>query len=622
MAHQSFENDQVAKILNRAFVCIKVDREERPDVDEVYMNFVQMLTGRGGWPLSIFLNEAKAPFFGGTYWPKDDQAGHAGFISILLRIEELWNGSREELNEAANYYGGALENAIKDQVEPSDGVGFDATKLIGLLRAGFDSTYGGFGKAPKFPPHSSFPILLHSIEGRDMAIKTLEEMAMGGICDHVGGGLHRYSTDREWHVPHFEKMLYDNALLLRSFASASKLGEIAPSQANLFKQVENGIVGWLEREMLSEEGLFYSAVDADSEGEEGKYYTWTYSELLALEDGAEFASAYGCVRTGNFYDEASGLLSGQNILHRQPGSKEFPAQFKDLLDKRSQRVSPQIDDKAIVAWNGLALIGLVHADRLDIAVRCADSILSIAKVYGSLPRYIWRGEPKGGGYLEDYAYFALGLLALGKREPRFQREGKRLGREMISLFYDRDRGGFFSTTADHESLFGRAKPVFDQPIPSANAAALEVLLELGESLLALQTARAFEIWMDRAPLACESLIWAARDLGGALPLAKFEAQDWSLQDCEFRVNLEIEVESEWSISLKEGALIVAVSGTALRCGTYLARLEGGRHQVEFSGQIDFDPFELTVKYQICGDRECLPFRTVNLPLSPQARLEV
>ena len=328
MAHESFEDFEVASVLNRSYVSIKVDREERPDVDEAYMTAVQLQSGRGGWPMTVLMTPNGDPFFAGTYFPKQDRGQYPGFLSILRQIEELWTRDRAKVEEAARDFRDSLEEALRRPAPTASGT-LDAAFLeraIETIAAEFDPVHGGFGGAPKFPPHTTLKFLLAAAESpllnpdtreraREMAHQTLEQIALGGIHDHVGGGFHRYSTDAVWLVPHFEKMLYDNALLLGNFSRAAKQSEGA--RRELFESAAKGIVRWLREEMTTSDGLFGSALDADSEGEEGKFYVWTKAEIeAALGDRAdEFCQAYDITEEGNYRDEATGRPTGANIPH-------------------------------------------------------------------------------------------------------------------------------------------------------------------------------------------------------------------------------------------------------------------------------------------------------------------
>lgn len=546
MEHESFEDPQVAEILNDYFVCVKVDREERPDVDEAYMTAVQITSGRGGWPMSVFLTPDRRPFFAGTYFPKDDRGQHPGMLTLLPQIATAWDHRRDDLEKAADEISRALTETLAAQAPESTGkVDEDLVNHgIGKILSDFDSRNGGFGGAPKFPPHSGLELLmtytLRPNAAREVrqatlsaSLFTLRQMAMGGIHDHIGGGFHRYSTDEAWLLPHFEKMLYDNALLLGNFARAAGIAsEVDQDLSLLFQVSAAGIVGWLEREMMAPEGYFYSALDADSEGEEGKFYIWTEAEIRGLlGDRAEaFLATYRFRPEGNYHDEATRELTGHNIPHlgvNGSGQKDevaailFQNDLEVLLQAREARIRPGLDDKALVGWNGLAIGGLTEAGALGMAERAAIAILSAEAAYGRLPHQIAKGQPSGEAYLEDYAHFADGLLKLATLLIELRSEGHeyvavqspefyveqvaRLAKTIVAKFYDEANGAFFSTSAEHETLFGRTKPVFDQPVPSANHAAIRVLLAIGDDARARKSLNALKGWMERAPQATEAL---------------------------------------------------------------------------------------------------------------------
>jgi uncharacterized protein YyaL (SSP411 family) len=546
MEHESFEDEDVAAVLNERFVCVKVDREERPDVDEAYMTAVQITSGRGGWPMSVFLTPDRRPFFAGTYFPKEDRGQHPGMQTLLPQIAHAWETRQGDIEKAADEISAALRETLSARAPATfTEVGEDLIRDgIAKIISDFDSSHGGFGGAPKFPPHSGIELLLTYTLRPDAprevrqatlsaSLFTLRQMALGGIHDHVGGGFHRYSTDEAWLLPHFEKMLYDNALLLGNYARGAGIAaEVDQDLSLLFQVAAAGIVGWMEREMLAPEGYFYSALDADSEGEEGKFYVWSEEEIRqALGERAEaFLATYRFKPEGNYFDEATRELTGHNIPHlgvNGSGQKDeiaavlFREDLEKLREAREGRVRPGLDDKALVGWNGLAIGGLTEAGALHLAERAAVGILAAEQTHGRLPHQIAKGKPSGDAYLEDYAHFADGLLKLATLLIELRQEGHevealqtpefyvdhvaRLTREMVAKFYDEEGGGFFSTSAAHEELFGRTKPVFDQPIPSANHAAIRVLLAIGDERRARQSLNALKGWMERAPQATEAL---------------------------------------------------------------------------------------------------------------------
>lgn len=553
MEHESFEDEEIAQLLNKYFVSVKVDREERPDIDEAYMTAVQLSSGHGGWPMSLFLTPDKKPFFAGTYFPKADRGKHRGFRSILQELERAWSSSRLEIQRAADDFSKALEQTLLRDA-PGTFDAFDQAFIDNVVRSlasDFDQQNGGFGKEPKFPPHSALQFLLTYTlrEGGPedlqqasllLVLKTLEGMIFGGIHDHIGGGFHRYSTDSEWRLPHFEKMLYDNALMLGNLTrAAAVVQEMESPYSQIFEYAAACLMDWLQREMTSPEGLFYSAIDADTDGEEGKYYVWTEEEVReALGERADrFLAAYEFRPEGNYLDEATGQRTGANIPIPGEGSLgAFGEELDLLLLARMKRSAPAVDDKILVAWNGLMITSLVQAGELGKAGKAAKAILEYESQHGHLPHQIVKGIPSGRAFLDDYAAFALSVhqLAsfatlvenLAKERPELAhsidtvesseywiRNGSRLTNEMVRLFFDEERGGFFGTSDEHETLFGRTKPFFDQPVPSGNALALSCLLAVGDIERARKTLQLGLGWMQKLPQATEAIIHAA------LPLA-------------------------------------------------------------------------------------------------------
>jgi len=538
MAHESFEDPEVGRQLNKDFVCIKVDREERPDVDEAYMTAVQLMTGRGGWPMSVFMTSDRRPFLTGTYWPKEDRGGHMGFVGVLQQVTSAWNTKRALVEESAQKISEALTEALG--TKPPESTGSLDFKLVDqavqALLSDFDQKNGGFGAAPKFPPHTGIEFLLRyatspstEIELQEAALSaallTLRSIVLGGIHDHVGGGFHRYSTDEKWLLPHFEKMLYDNALMLGNLAMAVGVcAELEPSLAEIFARAAQRLVDWLMREMTSEEGFFFSALDADSEGEEGKYYVWSVDEVTRIlqHHAPVFLDSFCFELGGNFEDEATRQKTGANILHlKEDLGGQFEQELEMLRLEREERVHPGLDDKGLVGWNGLMIGSLADAALWPLAQNAVVAIISAEKQFGKLPHQISKGVPSGDAYLEDYAYFVHGVIKLAICHGFMEEQGelppqaipadtlfnlaKRLCDEMVAKFYDPVGGGFFATSKEHEQLFGRTKPIFDQPTPSANGIAIRCLIQLGEEEKAAQSLQSLLGWMQRAPQATEAL---------------------------------------------------------------------------------------------------------------------
>ncbi len=494
MAHESFEDPATAAIMNDRFVNVKVDREERPDVDRIYMDAVQAMTGRGGWPMTVFLTPAGKPFYAGTYFPKDDLHGHPSFTRVLLGVSEAWQERRGELDEQAE----RLTEAITRSLPPGDLPGSDVvTAAFAQLQATYDAEHGGFGGAPKFPQAPTLELLLrlagHEPEAASMLEYTLERMARGGIYDHVGGGFARYAVDRIWLVPHFEKMLYDNALLARVYLRAGQVLDRGD-----FHEVAVDILEYVLRDMTHADGGWYSAEDADSEGVEGKFYVWSRTEFddvaqeVAGEAAAAVAEHLGVTEQGNF--------EGATILHRAVAVEEVAAAHSVDIEelrrtteaillalrvRRDARVRPGLDDKVITAWNGLALRAFAEAGAVLDEPRYLDAARANARFVlrrlrrddGRLHRSWRAGNATVLGFCDDYAAYALGLYTLyaATGEAEWFTAAEDLVAGMIELFADPE-GGFFATGGDAEELITRPKNLMDNPTPSDNALAAEALV--------------------------------------------------------------------------------------------------------------------------------------------------
>jgi len=479
MERESFEDPQTAALMNEHFVCVKVDREERPDVDALYMEAVQAMTGHGGWPLNVFITPEQVPFFGGTYFPPEPRQGMPSWRQVLGAVAEAWQTRNDEIRGqgermAQRLQGGAL-------LEPSDEP-IAATELddaVATLRGAFDSLNGGWGGAPKFPAASVVEFLLRRGE-RQMTLYTLRSMASGGIYDQVGGGFSRYAVDATWTVPHFEKMLYDNALLARAYLHGWQV-----TGDDLLRRTAEETLDWAIREMRAPEGGFYSALDADSEGVEGKFYVWTLDELRAAV-GDDFDAAvawFGASQAGNF--------DGANVLESR--GPEPPAEVRErirarLLEVRAERVRPGLDDKRLAAWNALMISALAEAgavldrsDLLDAARDAAAFVLDEMRTPdGRLLRTFNAGEARLNAYLEDHAFALEALLTLYEAtfEERWFAAAREIADTIVDRFADPANGGFFSTSDDHEELVARRKDLEDAPIPSGGSAAAFGLLRL------------------------------------------------------------------------------------------------------------------------------------------------
>ena len=481
MERESFENPETAELMNRLFVSVKVDREERPDVDHIYMQAVQSMTGHGGWPMTVFLDPEGVPFYGGTYFPPDESRGMPSFRMVMEAVVDAFERKREEIRERATGTRARLGavGLIEPSAEPAAAAELEAA--VAALLAAVDRERGGFGGAPKFPPASALELLLGRGE-REPVERTLDAMLAGGIYDQLGGGFARYAVDASWLVPHFEKMLYDNALLARTYLHGwQELGH------GRYRRVCEETLDWMLREMRGPEGGFYSALDADSEGEEGRFYVWTPEQVRAVlgERAEAVIEHYGISERGNFEGASILHLAGGAGAPEPEGLHEARA---DLLEARAGRVRPGLDDKRLASWNALAIAALAEAgavlgreDYLDAARGAAEFVLArMRDAEGRLLRTYKDGGARLNAYLEDHAFLLEALLTLYESsfESRWFEQARELAEAMVSRFDDPERGGFFSTSADHEELIARRKEIGDHPIPSGNSAAALGLLRL------------------------------------------------------------------------------------------------------------------------------------------------
>ena len=500
MEHESFENEKIAQIMNENFVCIKVDREERPDLDSIYMNAVQMMTGHGGWPMTMFLTPDLKPFYGGTYYPPADRQGMPGFPRVLSAIADSYVNRKQDIMDSADTITGELRKMnhfhATDEMLTTEVL----NQAFSALSSNFDRANGGFGNAPKFPPSMTLMFFLrhwkrtNSQAALEMAELTLEKMAEGGMYDHLGGGFARYSVDAQWLVPHFEKMLYDNALLARVYLYAYQATG-KPS----YRRVAEEILEYIIRDMTDRTGGFYSAEDADSEGEEGKFYVWTKQEvtdILGEVDAQLFCDYYDVTEQGNFEHGKSILNTPIKIeetardkgIQVEEFSRRMDAARKRLFYEREKRVRPGRDEKILAAWNGLMLTAFAEAanilgrdDYRAVAVKNAEFLLESLMQNGRVLRTFKDGTAKLNGYLEDYSYLIEGLVAVYEAtfDPKFFDSARKLADTMIEQFWDEAEGGFFFTSADHEELITRTKDYFDNATPSGNSVAAVALLKLG-----------------------------------------------------------------------------------------------------------------------------------------------
>jgi len=487
MAHESFENNDIAELMNEHFVNIKVDREERPDLDQIYMNAVQMMTHHGGWPMTVFLTPDAVPFYGGTYFPPQDHYNIPGFPRVLLGVAEAYKERQDEIRET----GTSLITELRRLSESGGSDNPIGPELLDAAYAGmirnYDSVNGGFGGAPKFPPAMALEFLLRTYartgnhEALEMVSHTCTKMANGGMYDQLGGGFHRYSTDSKWLVPHFEKMLYDNALLSRLYLHYFQVSEDGSARATV-----EGILDYVLREMTHPSGGFYSTQDADSEGHEGKFFVWDIQEIrdaLGETAAARFCDYYNITKAGNF--------EGKNIPNVTRPDGELQASLDEsrriLFDLREKRVKPDRDEKILTAWNGLMMASFAEAgivlnrpNYTDAARRNAEFVLSNLRENEMLLRTWKNGRAKFNAYLEDYAFLAEGLLTLFETtgEARWLKESLALTDRMIEEFWDNEGGGFFFTGKSHENLIVRSKDYFDNATPSGNSVAALMLLRL------------------------------------------------------------------------------------------------------------------------------------------------
>ena len=498
MAHESFENEAIARLMNEHFVNIKVDREERPDLDQIYMNAVQMMTHQGGWPMTVFLTPEAVPFYGGTYFPPQDRFNIPGFPRVLLGVSQAYREQQDEISKT----GASLVQELRRLSETGGSdhpIDFEILNAAyaGIVR-NYDSVNGGFGGAPKFPPAMTLEFLLRTYvrtgnqDALDMLNHTCRKMAQGGMYDQLGGGFHRYSTDSRWLVPHFEKMLYDNALLSRLYLHYFQVSQDATAGETVA-----GILDYVLREMTHPNGGFYSTQDADSEGHEGKFFVWDVAEIrdvLGESDAALFSAYYNLTDAGNFEGKniPNVTRSIAEVAQAHGVSDEelrtsLERSRRRLFEVREQRVKPNRDEKILTAWNGLMLASFAEAgvvmnrpDYTNAARRNAEFVLSNLRRDGSLLRAWKDGVAKFNGYLEDYAFLSEGLVTLYETTGEFQwlKEALALTETMIEEFWDEEQGAFFFTGKSHENLIVRSKDYFDNATPSGNSVAAIVLLKL------------------------------------------------------------------------------------------------------------------------------------------------
>jgi len=501
MEHESFEDEDTAALMNKLFINIKVDREERQDLDEIYMRAVQVMTGHGGWPMTVFLTPELKPFFAGTYFPPENKHGMPSFKRVMLGVAQAWQESRADILESAseitehisklNSIGGAGGASESADLLLDKSV---FNKVLDKITTNFDPKWGGFGGAPKFPHPSTLDLLLRireRVQGDErkqaelVLETTLDKMALGGIWDHLSGGFARYSTDRRWLVPHFEKMLYDNALLAPVYFNAY----LATGKA-FYKQVGCDILSFVQNELTSDDGVFYSSLDADSEGVEGKFYVFTKDELIEIlgkSEGEWLATTYGATEEGNF-EHRNNVLHLKDILTKEEMERAKPS-IEKLLKERSLRVRPGRDDKILTSWSALMISALVSGYRatkehiyLERAVRAASFLLEKMEQDGNLARTYGKGKARLTGYLDDYAYFAQALLDLAACNANsiWYEKALLLNEKTIEYFYSAEEKDFYYTPTNHEKLILRPKNYFDGAVPSGTSVACRNLLRLSK----------------------------------------------------------------------------------------------------------------------------------------------
>ncbi|MCG9130870.1 DUF255 domain-containing protein [Candidatus Poribacteria bacterium] len=581
MERKVFSNPEIAEMMNKNFVNIKIDREERPDLDEIYMTATQLLVQRGGWPNSVFLTPDLKPFYAGTYFPPTDMPNRPGFPTILDAVHEAWVTRAAEVIESSNQISKTIEMAISRGFTALNARALDrslTTAALDYLQTAYSHAYGGFGAAPKFPSPANLEFLISEYERNselqtpptgnevllEMVTQTLDMMAYGGMYDQIGGGFHRYSVDAKWLIPHFEKMLYDNAQLAKIYLRAYQL-----TQEPRYRRIAEEIFGFIFREMTAPEGGFYSALDAETDAEEGKYYVWTEDEIQAVlgkKESKNFSDIYGVDKGPNF--------EGKNVLYVPEGPeaegsvRNLATAREKLLTARAKREYPLLDTKIIVNWNGLMIDALAYGYQvlgeehyLAAASKAAEFILkTMRKPDGELWHTYTAGVVKQDAYLDDYAFFVRALLTLyqATREEQWLDLAKTLTDRMIQLFWDDKNGGFFYTKADAKHLIVRTKKPYDSAIPSGNAVAVKNLLALGTDYrdYAEKTLRTFAESMAQSPSSFMYMHFALNDY--LTPSENFEpafdavvaatAEVKGNSDKTFDVELQIKIATGWHIN--------------------------------------------------------------------------
>lgn len=510
MAHESFEDEEVANLLNERFVPIKVDREERPDIDAIYMKVCQALTGQGGWPLNVFLTPDQKPFYAGTYFPKESRFGRPGFVDVITQLYEQYKENPEKITNIGEQITKVLQNQKRKKQSLDENI---LHQCYQQLEQSFDPEYGGFGQAPKFPAPHQLTFLLRYYrwtkkeKALEMVTKTLDGMADGGIYDHIGYGFSRYSVDEKWLVPHFEKMLYDQAMLAIAYTEAYQV-----TQRERYRSVTEEILSYVTREMHGSEGGFFSAEDADSEGEEGKFYLWEKDEILnalGLEMGKAFCDAYDITETGNFEGKNIPNLIRHKLSEAE--RKQLEKARDELFKIREKRIHPHKDDKILTAWNGLMIVAFAKAGRVfqnESYIKTAKETLRFIKTRlmknDRLMARFRNGEVKYQGFIDDYANLLWANIEMYETclEIGYLKQAVHLAEKMNELFWDQEEGGFYFYGNDGETLITRPKELYDAAVPSGNSVAALQLLRLskltGETEYDKKVAELFKLFADEA----------------------------------------------------------------------------------------------------------------------------
>lgn len=677
MERKVFSNPEIAAVMNKNFINIKIDREERPDLDEIYMTATQLLVQRGGWPNSVFLTPDLKPFYAGTYFPPTDMPGRPGFPTILDAVHEAWVTRATEVIESANQISNTIEMATSRGFTALNARALDrslTTSALDYLRTAYSHAYGGFGTAPRFPSPANLEFLLSAYQRESggqtaptkdesllkMITHTLDMMAYGGIYDQIGGGFHRYAVDAKWLIPHFEKMLYDNAQLAKVYLQAYQL-----TQEPRYQRVAEETFSYIFREMTAPEGGFYSALDAETDAEEGKYYVWTADEIQKIlgnpKDTSRFNEIYGVDKGPNF--------EGKNVLYVPEGSevegsvKDLATAREKLLTARTEREYPLLDTKIIVNWNGLMIDALAYGYQvlgeeryLAAASKAAQFILeTLKKPDGELWHTYTAGVVKQDAYLDDYAFLVRGLLGLyeATAENQWLDSARTLTDKMIQLFWDDKNGGFYYTKADAKHLIVRTKKPYDSAIPSGNAVAVQNLLAFGTDYrnYAEKTLRTFAESMAQSPssfmfmhFALNGYLTSEADEGSSEPsivtaIAKVTKRD----DAVFNVELQLKIAAGWHINANPAGqdnlipTTVTVDANAPIEIVDIAYPKGRTTRFEFSNdplniyeksltiplrlkqkpnvqRKKNAPIILKLTYQPCNDTECLFPETLDISL--------